>query len=70
MSTTVFNNNLKTLGLLQVGQQQKDTINSPDYKQYIKILYLPAGYTLRVDFASYKRSNRRFSLSVLISIWQ
>jgi AraC-like DNA-binding protein len=54
MSTTVFNNNLKTLGLLHVSQEQTDIINGPDYKQYIKILYLPAGYKLRVDFACYE----------------
>ncbi|MCF0072185.1 AraC family transcriptional regulator [Dyadobacter sp. CY261] len=53
MSTTVFNNNSKTLGLLRVSQGQMDAINGPDYKQYIKILYLPAGYKLRVDFACY-----------------
>jgi AraC-like DNA-binding protein len=53
MRTTVFNNNSKTLGLLQVSQGQMDAINGPDYKQYIKILYLPAGYKLRVDFACY-----------------
>jgi len=53
MSTTVFNNNLKTLGLLHVSQEQTDTINGPGYKEYIKILYLPAGYKLRVDFACY-----------------
>ncbi|TLV00386.1 helix-turn-helix domain-containing protein [Dyadobacter luticola] len=54
MSTTVFNNNLKTLGLLQVNQEQTDLINGPAYKEYIKILYLPAGYKLRVDFACYE----------------
>lgn len=53
MSTTVFNNNLRTLGLLHVSQAQTDAINGPDYKQYIKILYLPAGYKIRVDFACY-----------------
>jgi AraC-like DNA-binding protein len=53
MSSTVFNNNLKTLGLLQVSQEQTDSINGPNYKEYIKILYLPAGYKLRVDFACY-----------------
>ena len=53
MNTTVFNNNLKTLGLLHVSQEQTDTINGPGYKEYIKILYLPAGYKLRVDFACY-----------------
>jgi AraC-like DNA-binding protein len=53
MSSTVFNNNLKTLGLLHVSQEQTDSINGPNYKEYIKILYLPAGYKLRVDFACY-----------------
>ncbi|CAG4995547.1 HTH-type transcriptional activator RhaR [Dyadobacter sp. CECT 9275] len=53
MSTTIFDNNLKILGLLHVSQQQMDLINGPAYKEYIKILYLPAGYKLRVDFASY-----------------
>jgi AraC-like DNA-binding protein len=54
MSTTVFSNNLKTLGLLDVSQEQTDLINGPAYKDYIKILYLPAGYKLRVDFTCYE----------------
>lgn len=54
MSSTVFNNNLKTLGLLQVSQEQTNLINGPTYKEYIKILYLPAGYKIRVDFACYE----------------
>lgn len=53
MSKTVFNNNLKTLGLLRVSQEQTEMINSDEYKQYIKILYLPADYKIRVDFACY-----------------
>lgn len=53
MSSTVFNNNLKTLGLLHVSQEQTDSINGSNYREYIKILYLPAGYKLRVDFACY-----------------
>lgn len=51
--STVFNNNLKTLGLLQVSKEQTEIINGPAYKEYIKVLYLPAGYKLRVDFACY-----------------
>lgn len=51
--STVFNNNLKTLGLLHVSKKQTEIINGPAYKDYIKILYLPAGYKLRVDFACY-----------------
>ncbi|MET7257171.1 helix-turn-helix domain-containing protein [Dyadobacter jiangsuensis] len=54
MGTTVFNNNLKTLGLLHVSQQQTDAINGPAYKEYIKILYLPAGYKIKVDFTCYE----------------
>lgn len=50
----MFNNNLKTLGLLHVSQEQTEAINGSDYKQYIKILYLPAGYKLRVDFSVYE----------------
>jgi AraC-like DNA-binding protein len=53
MSTTVFNNSLKTLGLLQVNQEQTRAINGPAYKEYIKVLYLPAGYQLKVDFTCY-----------------
>jgi AraC-like DNA-binding protein len=52
--STIFNNNLKTLGLLHVSQEQTEIINGPTYKEYIKILYLPAGYKLRVDFANYE----------------
>ena len=51
--STVFNNNLKTLGLLQVSKEQTEIINGPAYKEFIKILYLPAGYKLRVDFTCY-----------------
>ncbi|TGD77638.1 helix-turn-helix domain-containing protein [Hymenobacter wooponensis] len=53
MSTTVFNNSLKTLGLLLVSQAQTHAINGPAYKEYIKILYLPAGYKIKVDFTCY-----------------
>ncbi|MCE7065114.1 helix-turn-helix domain-containing protein [Dyadobacter sp. CY326] len=60
MGTTVFNNNLKTLGLLHVSEEQTETINGADYKQYIKILYLPAGYKLRVDFSVYETQRPTF----------
>jgi AraC-like DNA-binding protein len=54
MSTALFNNNQRTLGLLHVSKDQTETINGPNYKQYIKVLYLPAGYKLRVDFSCYE----------------
>ncbi|WP_439558111.1 helix-turn-helix domain-containing protein [Dyadobacter sp.] len=54
MGTTVFNNNSRTLGLLHVSEEQTAAINGPEYKEYIKILYLPAGFKLRVDFSVYQ----------------
>jgi AraC-like DNA-binding protein len=54
MNPTIFNNNLKTLGFLHVSQEQTVAINGPAYKEYIKILYLPAGYKIRVDFSCYE----------------
>jgi AraC-like DNA-binding protein len=64
MSITVFNNNLKTLGLLHINQEHRDAINGPAYKEYIKILYLPADYKLRVDFACYEtRQSTLFFIS-------
>jgi AraC-like DNA-binding protein len=41
------------LGMLHVSQEQTEVINGSAYKEYIKILYLPANYKLRVDFACY-----------------
>lgn len=49
----VFESNLKRIGLLDVNNKNIDSINGDMYKQYIKILYLPKGYKLTVDFAVY-----------------
>ncbi|CAM3683251.1 AraC family transcriptional regulator [Elizabethkingia occulta] len=43
----------KRLGLHRVSQTDQEEINSEKYKSYIKILYLPAGYTITVDFKKY-----------------
>lgn len=53
MSKHLFENSLKRLGLLKVNDESLDNINDTDYKDYIKILYLPKGYKLTVDFAVY-----------------
>lgn len=49
----LFESSLKRLGLTLVNETYADTLNSETYKQYIKILYLPKGYKLTVDFAVY-----------------
>lgn len=50
---SLFERNLKTLGLILVNNQSIQTINSDLYKNYIKILYLPKGYKLKIDFNTF-----------------
>ncbi|MCL1669853.1 AraC family transcriptional regulator [Elizabethkingia ursingii] len=61
----------KRLGLHRVSQPDQEEVNSEKYKSYIKILYLPAGYTITVDFKQYTtdsssiffiNSNQHFSI--------
>jgi AraC-like DNA-binding protein len=49
----LFESRLKRLGLVRVDKKNVDMVNGEACKQYIKILYLPKGYKLTVDFASY-----------------
>jgi AraC-like DNA-binding protein len=48
-----FENNLKRFGLVHVTEEGVDTINGEFYKQFIKVLYLPKGYRVKVDFSDY-----------------
>ncbi|WP_079689986.1 helix-turn-helix domain-containing protein [Ohtaekwangia koreensis] len=50
---SVFKSNLKTLGLMRANDQSLDAINDDFYKPYIKVLYLPKGYSLTVDFNTF-----------------
>lgn len=50
---SLFERNLKTFGLILVNNQSIQTINSDLYKNYIKILYLPKGYKLKIDFNTF-----------------
>lgn len=50
----VFESDLKTLGLTTVDGLAAEAINGDRYKSYIKVLYLPAGYTLAVDFNTFE----------------
>ncbi|WP_224996893.1 helix-turn-helix domain-containing protein [Cesiribacter sp. SM1] len=49
----IFEGKLKRLGLGYVDEKSVDVINGDTYKPYIKVLYLPKGYTLTVDFTVY-----------------
>jgi AraC-like DNA-binding protein len=50
----LFESSIKKLGLLSIDGEVVNTVNSDQYKAYIKILYLPAGYKLKVDFNYYE----------------
>ncbi|WP_256007031.1 helix-turn-helix domain-containing protein [Pedobacter deserti] len=50
----LFESSLKTFGLLHFDQVEAAGIDA--YKSYIKVLYLPEGYTIKVDFAVYNTS--------------
>ncbi|MBC9794989.1 helix-turn-helix domain-containing protein [Sinomicrobium weinanense] len=49
-----YTDHYKEIGLLPVSEVSLQEINSPDYISYIKILYLPQGYELTVDFTDYR----------------
>lgn len=49
----LFESSLKRLGLIYVNDKNITAINGETYKPYIKVLYLPKGYKLTVDFAVY-----------------
>jgi AraC-like DNA-binding protein len=49
----LFENILKRFGLVYVHAASAERINGDAYKPYIKVLYLPQGYRLTVDFTVY-----------------
>jgi AraC-like DNA-binding protein len=51
---TIFDASLKTIGLIPVNGKSLSLINSDAYKAYIKIMYLPKGCKIRVDFNVYE----------------
>lgn len=54
MTKNIFDQSLKTIGLLHVNPDNLDLINSDKYKSYIKVMYLPGGCSIGVDFDVYK----------------
>jgi len=53
ISEQVFTSDLKTLGLLSLGEESLHIINSEMYSQYIKVLLLTTGFEVQVDLAHY-----------------
>ena len=56
MKQSIFDDNLKTIGMLNVDLQSIGVINSETYKSYIKVLYLSEGFEIKVDFNIYNTS--------------
>jgi len=57
MKQYVFDESLKKIGLLKVDNDSLNVINSEAYKEYIKVLYLPADYKIKVDFEVYSTTS-------------
>jgi AraC-like DNA-binding protein len=49
----IFESSLKKIGLVPVTTESVGDINGEAYKSYIKALYVPAGYRLKIDFNLY-----------------
>jgi len=50
---SIFESRYKKLGMQHINQFTLDDINTDKFKPYIKVLYLPPGYTITVDFKQY-----------------
>jgi AraC family transcriptional activator of pobA len=48
-----FEFNYKKFGVVKIDKANLNSINSTQYAPFIKVLYLPAGYTLTIDFKQY-----------------
>ncbi|WP_343611617.1 hypothetical protein [Chryseobacterium oranimense] len=53
----IFEDQYKKLGLEIFSEKNLETINGNKFRYDIKILFIPAGYELTVDFNHYKVSN-------------
>lgn len=51
-----FESSYKKLGLIVIDEQTSSVLINELYKSYIKILYLPSGYVLNIDFKQYTTS--------------
>lgn len=56
-ATSIFESNHKKLGLISFNSGNLDLVNGESFRHYIKVLLLPAGYALTVDFNVYETKN-------------
>lgn len=54
MTQSIFDVNLKTIGMAHIDSESIGLINSEVYKSYIKVLYLTKGFEIKVDFNVYR----------------
>jgi len=52
-TNNIFDSGLKKIGLVTINGNNEREFHPDSYASYIKIVYLPEGYSLTVDFASY-----------------
>jgi len=53
MTPQFLASNHKKIGLLEANRGNYDQLNEERYRSYIRVLYLPAGYTLTIDFRQF-----------------
>lgn len=53
MQTTLYQSKYQRLGCIPFYSDSLESLNNPEYDQYIKIVYAPKGVRLRVDFNEY-----------------
>jgi len=53
----VFESNHKKLSLVSFNSRSLDLMNAGSFQHYIKVLFIPAGYSLTVDFHRYETQN-------------
>ncbi len=56
-SFPIFESNHKKLGLISFNSDTLDYVNGEMFRHYIKVLFVPAGYSLKVDFNIYETEN-------------
>lgn len=52
--SSIFEYHHKKLGLISFNSKNLDLVNGENFRQYIKILFVPEGYSLTVDFKLYQ----------------
>ncbi len=50
----LFHQDLKTIGLLKISADNLAGVNTETYQDFIKVMFIPKGCTIRVDFRTYK----------------